>query len=85
MALDWGPERAVCWPGVRARDESREVAKVSVTKGVLLLFSASMAALGGGRWGPRKALSESGNSKASLGFDDAMVAVNCSKIEAARA
>lgn len=40
---------------------------MSVTKGLLLL-SLSWEGVGGGRWGSRKALSESGNSNASLGF-----------------
>ncbi|KAK0638038.1 hypothetical protein DIS24_g10233, partial [Lasiodiplodia hormozganensis] len=33
MALDAGPDRAVCVPGARERALSREVAKVRVTKG----------------------------------------------------
>ena len=33
MALDSGPERAVCMPGARESWLSREVANVRVTKG----------------------------------------------------
>lgn len=34
MDLDSGPERTVCVPGDRAREESRDVANVRVTKGL---------------------------------------------------
>lgn len=55
MALDCGPDRVVRTPGAREREESREVAKVRVTKGFLLglLLVVVIVGDGDGRSGGR--------------------------------
>lgn len=69
MALDCGPDSVVRMPGAMAREESREVAKVRVTKG-LLPFSCLFLGWGrdwrGGRYGSRKKRSEVGKCSVSL-------------------
>jgi hypothetical protein len=59
MAFEPGPERRVRTPGASDRLESREVAKVSVTKGRDLEASSELGV--GGRRGSRRAADSAGN------------------------
>lgn len=62
MALDCGPERMVRAPGDRAREESRDVANVSVVNGI---SGRGVEPSFGGSWHSKNPLSDSGNSSAS--------------------
>ena len=64
MALDWGPERVVRTPGASEREESREVAKVRVTKGRVEVEGEDGD---GGKCGARRAAREEGIESAGAG------------------
>lgn len=70
MALEPGPERCVRTPGARERDESRDVANVSVTKGCFDGWASR-----GGRCGSRDAAAEA----EKVSFSD-MLGSGCSRL-----
>jgi hypothetical protein len=71
MAFVSGPESSVWVPGARERDESREVAKVRVTWGLLWLGVED----GGGRYGESSV--REGGGKCKEGFGGGFAIAGC--------